>query len=354
MIPPALSTGPMSLTQGVDCCALTVMAEVEGDGSVAHAEVMPSTVRVTYGLTYAGADELLALGLDEERDLKLLEAFCAARLAYRRRGGAVTVEMPQTSVSVTGADVLGGGPDAQVTVALDGSRGTSASAAIVQEAMVLAGEVVARMGADNGLLLPYRSQQLVAPPSEDWLADVPEGPCRAVAQRSRMPAGVQGLTPAPHGGLGLQAYVQCTSPIRRYSDMLAHYALKAHARGQPPPLPRQELEERVEKSGAMAREVARLQRESERYWITHWFSQQPLDRVYPALLLRWLKAEAGVVSALLEELGLELPVRLSRDARVGERLALELVLARPREGVLHFRERLGGASRSNAALYGLR
>ncbi len=35
--------------------------------------------------------------------------------------------------------------------------------------------------------------------------------------------------PTPHAGLGLQGYVQFTSPIRRYSDMLAHFQLKVSA-----------------------------------------------------------------------------------------------------------------------------
>ncbi len=39
--------------------------------------------------------------------------------------------------------------------------------------------------------------------------------------------------PTPHAGLGLQGYVQFTSPIRRYSDMLAHFQLKVSAHRPP-------------------------------------------------------------------------------------------------------------------------
>jgi exoribonuclease-2 len=36
-------------------------------------------------------------------------------------------------------------------------------------------------------------------------------------------------TPVRHASLALDAYVQFTSPIRRYSDILAHFNLKVRA-----------------------------------------------------------------------------------------------------------------------------
>ena len=50
--------------------------------------------------------------------------------------------------------------------------------------------------------------------------------------------------PTPHSGLGLEGYVQFTSPIRRYGDMLAHLQLKVITQNNqidspapPPPIP---------------------------------------------------------------------------------------------------------------------
>lgn len=83
-------------------------------------------------------------------------------------------------------------------------------------------------GREAGLPLPYRGQAKAVLPSEAELEGVPEGPCRAVLLRSRMVRGVATTHDAlPHAGLGLPAYVQVTSPIRRYSDLLAHWQLKA-------------------------------------------------------------------------------------------------------------------------------
>lgn len=44
---------------------------------------------------------------------------------------------------------------------------------------------------------------------------------------------------------GLDCYLQVTSPIRRYSDMIAHRQIKAHLLNLKPPYQREELEGEV-------------------------------------------------------------------------------------------------------------
>ena len=82
-------------------------------------------------------------------------------------------------------------------------------------------------GASAGLPLPYRGQAAIVMPSEEELGAVPEGMCREYLIRSRMTRSVCTTSgPLPHAGLGLPGYVQATSPIRRYMDLLAHWQLK--------------------------------------------------------------------------------------------------------------------------------
>ena len=82
-------------------------------------------------------------------------------------------------------------------------------------------------GEKHNIALPYRGQVAPSMPSEKELSALPHGPCRHVLLRSRMVRGNSTTSgPTPHSGLGLQGYVQFTSPIRRYGDMLAHFQLK--------------------------------------------------------------------------------------------------------------------------------
>lgn len=94
---------------------------------------------------------------------------------------------------------------------------------LVSEMMILCGEVIATYGSVNNLSLPYRGQ----PQSNidvSAFAHLPEGPVRSSAIVKIMRAAeIDFRKPIRHGVLGLPGYVQFTSPIRRYMDLLAHY-----------------------------------------------------------------------------------------------------------------------------------
>lgn len=94
---------------------------------------------------------------------------------------------------------------------------------LVSEMMILCGEVIATYGCCNNIPLPYRGQ----PQSNidvSAFAHLPEGPVRSAAiVRIMRAAEIDFRKPVRHGILGLPGYVQFTSPIRRYMDLLAHY-----------------------------------------------------------------------------------------------------------------------------------
>lgn len=160
--------------------------------------------------------------------------------------------------------------------------------------------------------------------------------------RSCMPPSTQGVVPIPHASLGLESYVQMSSPIRRYGDLVAHYQLKAHLRGAEPPLSEPQVQRRAETAAAMVKEAQRVSRQSEKYWIVHWFAAQPQGSQFPAMVLRQLPGESGLVAVLLDGLGLEVATRIARRCFPGERVLLEVQAARPRDGALFFRELTGG------------
>lgn len=58
------------------------------------------------------------------------------------------------------------------------------------------------------------------------LSETSELPLRATLSRLLGPA-VLSLKPAPHMGMGMASYVTLTSPIRKYSDLLAHRAINS-------------------------------------------------------------------------------------------------------------------------------
>jgi len=70
-------------------------------------------------------------------------------------------------------------------------------------------------------------------------------------------------TPARHAGLGLKIYTQATSPIRRYSDLLTHFQLKAHLRAIPSQVSNSEV---MLSLTTATQEVTLVERQTNRYW----------------------------------------------------------------------------------------
>lgn len=91
----------------------------------------------------------------------------------------------------------------------------------------------------------------------------------------------------PHEGLGVEGYAWCTSPLRRYVDLVNQWQLLAHLRGEAAP-----FGARSEALLAAVRDFdlaytayAEFQRHMERYWCLRWVQQQPAGPL-PALVVR--------------------------------------------------------------------
>jgi len=325
MFPPELATGPMSLIQGKECSALSFSVTLDETGAVQDYSIHISTVKPTYRLTYDEVDEMLELGIPGEPEIAALASAAKLRQKWRETQGAISIFMPESVIKVKGDDI-------NIYVIDD-----STARLLVAEMMILAGEVAARYGQTHGLAIPYRHQpQPELPPEEELLA-VPAGPARACAVRRCMPRSEMNLTPGRHSSLGLEAYTQVTSPIRRYTDLLTHFQIKAHLRGEPQPFSAEEMQDIVMCLGTAVREASSVERQTNRYWGLEYLRRNP-DQVWEALMLRWLREDSNLGLILLEELGLELAMRFGRSVEIGDRFEVKVTHCDPRSDVIQFQE----------------
>lgn len=340
MFPRDLADGLFSLHLGQPTAALSVHMVLNSDGSLDECGIVASTVSPTRKLTYHEVDELLDATMPEQEPmLWALHQAAEARQRWREEQGSMGFQMPEAKVRV----VQPHSPASIVQVHASGSAtGTQPSQRLVSEMMILAGQAIAHIGNENGLPLPYRGQVAPSLPSEKELEGLPSGPCRHVLLRSKMVRGnITTSGPTPHAGLGLQGYVQFTSPIRRYSDMLAHFQLKAFLRGESPPCTAFRLGELVDMSNGMAQEAAVLEREVTNYWLAHYFraeSQSNPERSWRAMLLMWMRTESGLARILMPELGLETVMRINRPAKPGDELDICVAFIDVPKGIYKFSE----------------
>ena len=232
--------------------ALSFGLTVSATGEIEDVEMTPSWVRVTR-MSYAEAEA--QLDSSPLREMLTLSQTYAER---RRRNGAIEINMPEVRIRVD--------EDGQVRIRpLPRLR----SRDLVRDAMLMTGEAVGRFALQNMLPIPYTIQD---PPDE--LPPPAASPSEMFALRRLLQPSQQSSMPGAHAGLGMEVYVQATSPLRRYLDLVTHQQLRAHLRGETP-LDAQELMARVGAAYAVSGEVRWAERQSNRHWTLVYLQQNP-------------------------------------------------------------------------------
>lgn len=325
MFPEVLATGPMSLVQGKVCCALSFGVILDEVGAVADYCIHAGLIKPTYRLTYEDVDEMLQLGVQAEPEIEAIANWAKKRKDWRYAQGAISINMPEAMIKVKDDDI-------NIDILDD-----SPSRQLVAEMMILAGEVAARYGQTHNIPLPFRGQpQPELPPDEELLL-LPAGFVRSCAMRRCMPKSEMSITPVRHAGLGLDTYTQATSPIRRYSDLLTHFQLKAHLRGEGLPFSAEQLREVMMTVLSTTQEVTMVERQTNRYYALEYLRRHP-EEVWQVTVLMWLREDSNLALILLEDLGLQLPMSFRRSVSLGEHLFVKVSLADPQKDMIHFQE----------------
>jgi exoribonuclease-2 len=325
MFPEVLATGPMSLIQGRVCCALSFGIILGTTGGVEDYSIHTSSIKPTYRLTYEDVDEMLQLRVQAEPEIAAIASWAQKRKTWRYAQGAISITMPEATIKVKGdeinIDILDDSPSRQV----------------VAEMMIVAGEVAARYGKAHNIPLPFRGQPQPELPPEEELLLLPAGFVRACAMRRCMPKSEMSITPLRHAGLGLDTYTQATSPIRRYSDLLTHFQLKAHLRGEVLPFSADQLKEVMMNVTSITQEVTMVERQTNRYYALEYLRRHP-EETWDVTVLMWLREDSNLALILIEDLGLQLPMVFKRSVNLGEQIVVKVSHADPQKDMIQFQE----------------
>ena len=329
MFPPELATGPMSLVQGKVCPALSFGVVLGDHGEAIDYKIHSTVIRPTYRLTYHDVDEMLHLDIQAEPQVRQLAEAAKKRARWRKDNGSVMISMPEAVIKVKDNE--------EVTIEL---LEPSFSRSLVAEMMILAGEIAGRYCQEHNIPVAFRSQPQPELPPEEELILLPAGPVRSCALRRCMPKSETGLSAARHASLGLETYTQVTSPIRRYTDLLAHFQIKAHLRGDELPFHRDKMQEIIFEVMSTSSEAVLVERQTNRYWSLQYL-QKHSNEIWHGLVLRWLREDDNLALILLEDLGLEFVHRFDRIPKIGDHIQLQVSFCDPQRDEIRFKEAMG-------------
>jgi exoribonuclease-2 len=127
---------------------------------------------------------------------------------------------------------------------------------------------------------------------------------RHAAIKRCLSRGISGSQPAAHFSLGLAAYVQATSPIRRYGDLVVQRQLLALREGRQP-LNSDQLLELLAELESPLRQAVQISRDDQRHWQQVWFVAHR-GEAWRAQFLRWLRPQDRLGLVHVDDLAMDL------------------------------------------------
>ena len=287
--------------------ALTFKLTISENGEVTDTEIFPSLVKVKR-ITYEDADREIDGASADSAALRALYELTKKIYSRRNLRGAVNIDLPDVHITIA---------DGKIKIEpINDYR----SSFIVKECMIAAGEGAGTWAASRGIAFPYISQEV------ELQGKVPGGFSGSMQLRKCMRPRVLSVKPGRHQGLGLDTYTQVTSPLRRYTDLLAHIQIRRVIGGKKP-LSADEISARLGYSEAGSSAAVHAERASVNHWKMIYLQQSirnlqdKKDSVWDAVAIenkgnRW--------HVLIPALALETQVALQRNVAPNDNVKLIL------------------------------
>jgi exoribonuclease-2 len=269
MFPEHLSTNLVSLNAAKDRPAYTVEVRFDTEGVRRGYRIVLSTLRVARRLSYEEADAGIAAG---DETLRMLCKFALELQRLRAERGAITFRRPELKIRVDDDDI-----------AVKKINPNSESRTLVSEMMILANSLSADFASVNALPVIFRTQEpreAVAIDETPVVEALAFERLRKTFKRSRL-----SLTPGAHSGLGLTAYTQASSPIRRYADLVTQRQFTAMLSGEPVPHGREELLHILAAAEAAEVEIRQLEERSTQYWLFQYLARHKMQEALAAVFV---------------------------------------------------------------------
>ena len=271
MLPERLCNDLCSLRPHEDRLTVSVRMRLDAEGAICSVQAMKAVIRSAARLSYEQVDDLLEGKMSQDslvmgdatqqsalvRMLETLDEIREKRQKIRYKRGAIDFETVETRMLL---DVEGRPTGVSV-------RRRTRATNLIEEAMLLANESVAKMLADKDIKTAYRVHESPSPEAlRDGLSALVTVGALETGEAARIAAGdSHAISKAleksrgtgyarvvnavllraqkraiylpvnqGHYALGASVYCHFTSPIRRYPDILVHRALKSLLAGEKP------------------------------------------------------------------------------------------------------------------------
>ncbi|MGI5828756.1 MAG: ribonuclease catalytic domain-containing protein [Bradymonadia bacterium] len=323
MLPERISYDKASLCCGVQRHALSFLFVFDDGWQCLDVEIVPSIIRVSHRLSYEEVEELLefsSTSLAEE--LRIIHEITESLQQNRIAQGAIDIDAPESKISID--------PQSQ-RIKLQPIDNNMMSRNLVSECMLLANTAAAKFSAKHHLRVLYRAQaQPINFPSQAELDALPNNTLRSIAMRRSMMPAVSTHSPDAHAGLGVDAYLQISSPLRRYADLFAQYQIEQQILENTPITDEEYATNILSASEAALGDAKAAMSESRRDALLLYLKQES-DKTIAATLIAYTSNNAQIAQVVLDETQLRASVSTRKRYPIGSSLTLQIDQIKPDE-----------------------
>ena len=255
MLPSCLAENLCSLIAGKARPAISIIIKLSRSAEIINYEIVSSMVKVKRQLTYYDVNTIA----NEDHEVLILHDIAKKFREKRLKRGAIQISLPDINVWLDNGKV-------NVTKINRESPGRM----LVSEIMIMANWLMAEFLLKHDMPAIFRSQ---AEPRERLYKGEKGTLFQNWMQRKFLSRFILSPEAENHSGLGLNAYVTATSPIRKYFDLITQRQLRGIL-GLEEPYTKEEIESLIQRLEQPMSYVAKLQRSRHRYWLLKYLERK--------------------------------------------------------------------------------
>jgi len=314
MLPACLAENLCSLKAGESRPAISIMVNLSRSCEIIDYEIIPSLIRVEHQLTYYDVNIIA----QDSKEINILHDIAEKFRENRMAAGAVQITLPDINIWI----------DENNEVTVNRINRESLGRMLVSEIMIMANWLMAKFLAEHNAPAIYRSQTA---PRERLYKGTEGSLFQNCMQRRLLSRFVLNSEPEHHSGLGLDAYVTATSPIRKYFDLATQRQIRA-VLGLEEPYTIKEIDYIIQMLEQPMSYVSKLQFNRHRYWLLKYLEKRIGQKEEAVVLYK----KRNIYQILISEYMIEcdLPLSSGIDLKPEDLIQITIQHANARKNVL--------------------
>ncbi len=274
---------------------LSACIELNVNGSIKNYKILETLIKPNYEFTYEDTNEILELEPKEEYELILLNKLLNKSYNYRKNKGAITFNNTYSKILYNNNSITF--ETIEITQAHK----------LVSEAMILMGHITSDFLRKNNIPAPFRSQKINCD-SKNILEKNINSPIKYIILKQFIGKSFISIKSDTHETLGLDSYVQTTSPLRRYLDLLVQRQLYLKINNKKI-LSEEIVNKEIELSNLKQKENNNIIKENKLLYLKLYFNNKG-NILYKIIFVRWINYKKNIALVFFTEYNLELLIKL--------------------------------------------